>query len=248
MERSAIRDHQTCGQSPRVALRFTRATEANACSMPAPAINLVLRDRQPASNQNAISELLSLCEGSGEWGLNVIRTIWLGFTFLIILAGAGSFRFAFGHFDAANASGIVLSEVDRTVGLKPVQDTLTKAERLPVAYAPPATDAAELAKAAYLAAELLPRTSPAAVTPTVVERQTVVDQTAVDRPTVVDRRPQEAAPPVVRQTRIQKPKRKQPKPDDVASKSQPATDPKACQLEEFDAFRWAFSLPTGCHS
>jgi hypothetical protein len=177
----------------------------------------------------------------------VIRTIWLGFTFLIILAGAGSFRFAFGHFDAANASGIVLSEVDRTVGSKPVQDTLTKAERLPVTYARPATDAAELAKAAYLAAALLPRTSPAAVTPTVVDRQTVVDQTAVDRPTVVDRRPQKAAPPVVRQTRIQKPKRKQPKPDDVAGKSQPDTDPKACQLEEFDAFRWAFSLPTGCH-
>jgi hypothetical protein len=210
----------------------------------------VLRDRQPAPNQNAISEVVSLCEGSGEWGLNVIRTIWLGFTFLIILAGAGSFRFAFGHFDAANASGIVVSEVDRTVGSKPVQDNLTKADRLPVvAYAPPAPDAAELAKAAYLAAELLPRTSPAVVTPTVVDRLAVVDQAAVDRPTVVDRRPQEAAPHVVvRQTKIQKPKRKQPKPDDVASKSQPAADPKACQLEEFDAFRWAFSLPTGCHS
>jgi hypothetical protein len=210
----------------------------------------VLRDRQLAPNQNAISEVVSLCEGSGEWGLNVIRTIWLGFTFLIILAGAGSFRFAFGHFDAANASGIVVSEVDRTVGSKPVQDNLTKADRLPVvAYAPPAPDAAELAKAANAAAELLPRTSPAVVTPAVVDRQTVVDQqTANDRQTAVDRRTQEAAPPVVRQTRIQKPKRKQPKPDDVASKSQPAADPKTCQLEEFDAFRWAFSLPTGCHS
>ena len=46
----------------------------------------------------------------------MIRTIWLGFTFLIVLAGVGSFRFAFGHFDAANASGIVRSEIDRTVG------------------------------------------------------------------------------------------------------------------------------------
>jgi hypothetical protein len=106
-----------------------------------------------------------------------------------------------------------------------------------------------LAKAANAAAELLPRTSPAVVTPAVVDRQTVVDQqTANDRQTAVDRRTQEAASPVVRQTRIQKPKRKQPKPDDVASKSQPAADPKTCQLEEFDAFRWAFSLPTGCHS
>ena len=227
-----------------------RAEFSRKCARSAIAINLVLRDCQPALNQNAISELVSLCEGSSEWGLNVIRTIWLGFIFLIILAGAGSFRFAFGHFDAANASGIVVSEIDRTVGSKPVQDNLTKGDRLPVvAYAPPAPDAAELAKAAYLAAELLARTSPAVVTPTVVDRQAVVDQAAVDRPTVVDRRPQEAAPPVVvRQTRIQKPKRKQPKPDDVASKSQPAVDPKACQLEEFDAFRWAFSLPTGCHS
>jgi len=173
----------------------------------------------------------------------VIRTIWLGFTFLVILAGAGSFRFAFGHFDAANASGIVLSEVDRTVGSKTAQDTLTKAERLPVANLSPATNAAELAKAAYLAAELLPRTSPAVVAPDVVDRQT-----AVDRQTVVDRRPQEAAPPVVRQARIQKPKRKQPKSDAIASKPQPAADPKACQLEEFDAVRWAFSLPTGCHT
>jgi hypothetical protein len=212
-----------------------RATRAPT---PATAINLVLRDRQLPLNQNAISEVVSLCEGSGEWGLNVIRTIWLGFTFLIILAGAGSFRFAFGHFDAANASGIVVSEVDRTVGSKPVQDNLTKADRLPVvAYAPPAPDAAELAKAAYAAAELLPRTSPAVVAPVVVDRQTIVD-----------RQPQEAAPPVVRRTRIQKPKRKQPKPDAVASKSQPLADSKTCQLEEFDAFRWAFSLPTGCHS
>jgi hypothetical protein len=167
----------------------------------------------------------------------VIRTIWLGFIFLIILAGAGSFRFAFGHFDAANASGIVHSEIDRALSTKTIQDTLTKAERLPVvAYVPPVPDAAELAKAAYTAAELLPRT-PAVVEPAVVDRQTIVD-----------RQPQEAAPPVVRQTRIQKPKRKQPKPDTVVSKALPAVDLKACQLEEFDAFRWAFSLPTGCHT
>ena len=161
----------------------------------------------------------------------MIRTIWLGFTFLIILAGAGSFRFAFGHFDTANASGVVLAEVDRTVGSKAAQDTLTKADQLPVALVSPASDATELARAAYIAVELLPRTSPTVVTPD-----------------VVDRHRQESAPPVVRQTRIQKPKRKQPKPDAVASKSQPAADPKACQLEEFDAVRWAFSLPTGCRT
>ena len=161
----------------------------------------------------------------------MIRTIWLGFTFLILLAGAGSFRFAFGHFDAANASGIVLSEVGRTVGSTTAQDTLTKAEPLPVTSVSPAPDATEMAKAAYIAAIMLPQTSPAMVTPGVIDRQT-----------------QEVAPPVVRQARIQKAKPKQPKRDAVASKSEPDADPKACQLEEFDAFRWAFSLPTGCHA
>ena len=92
------------------------------------------------------------------------------------MAGVGSFRFAFGHFDAANASGIVHSEVDRTVVTKPFQETLTKADRLPVvAYvspAPvsPAPDDTELAKANDVAVELLARISPAIVTPDIVSR------------------------------------------------------------------------------
>jgi hypothetical protein len=161
----------------------------------------------------------------------VIRTIWLGFTFLIILAGAGSFRFAFGHFDAANASGIVHPEVDRTISTKPSQETSTKADQLRVAYVPPAPDDTELAKTNDIAVELLSRISPAIVTPDIVSR-----------------RWQESAPPVIRQTRVQKVKRKQAKNDPIASKPPLAAEPKACQLEEFDAFRWAFSLPTGCHT
>ena len=172
----------------------------------------------------------------------MIRTIWLGFTFLIVMAGVGSFRFAFGHFDAANASGIVHSEVDRTVVTKPFQETLTKADRLPVvAYvlpAPvsltpvsPAPDDTELAKANDAAVELLARISPAIVAPDIVSRPWP-----------------EAAPPVIRHTRIQKAKRKPAKSDPVvASKPPLALDPKACQREEFDAFRWAFSMPTGCY-
>jgi hypothetical protein len=199
---------------------------------PATAINLVLRDRRPPPNQNAISEVLSLCEGSGEWGLNVIRTIWLGFTFLIILAGVGSFRFAFGHFDAANASGIAHPEVDRAVGTKAYQETSTKADRLRVvAYVSPVPDDTELAKSSDIAAELLSRISPAIVAPD-----------------TAGRRWHESSASLIRPTRILKAKRKQAKPDAIASKPQPAAEPKACQLEEFDAFRWAFSLPTGCYT
>jgi hypothetical protein len=160
----------------------------------------------------------------------VIRTIWLGFTFLIVLAGVGSFRFAFGHFDAANASDIVRPELDPTVGTKAPQETSTKADQLRVAYVSPAPDDTELAKTNDIAVELLSRISPAIVTPDIVSRHW-----------------QESVPPVIRQTRIQKVKRKQAKNEPIANKPPLSVDPKACQLEEFDAFRWAFNLPTGCH-
>jgi hypothetical protein len=174
----------------------------------------------------------------------VIRTIWLGFTFLIILAGAGSFRFAFGHFDVANASSIVLPENNRTISLKIVQDTLTKADQLPATHAAPAPDAADLAKAAYNAVESLPVAPPAMAMPDVVEQQAQEPAVLTARPVPVPR-----PAPVVRKAKIQKTQRKQPKPDAVASsKSLPAADSKSCQLEEFDAFRYAFSLSTGCHS
>jgi hypothetical protein len=166
------------------------------------------------------------------------------------MAGVGSFRFAFGHFDAANASGIVHPEVDRAVVVKLPQETLTKADRLPVvAYvspapvspasaspAPvsPAPDDAELAKANEAAVELLARISPAIVTPDIVSRHW-----------------QEAAPPVRHKTtqkaKLKPVKLKQAKAEPIASKPPLPLDPKACQLEEFDAFRWAFSMPTGCH-
>lgn len=175
----------------------------------------------------------------------MIRTIWLGFTFLIIMAGAGSFRFAFGHFDTANASSIALPEHSRTIGSKVVQDTLTKADQLPVAaYAAPAPDAAELAKAAYSTIELQHPMPAAVVTPEVAKSTPDVVEQQAQEPAPPAVRP---APPVVRKAKIQKPKLKQPKPEAVASKSPPATDLKVCQLEEFEAFRYAFSLPTGCH-
>jgi len=106
-----------------------------------------------------------------------------------------------------------------------------KLTRLRVAYVSPAPDDTELAKTNDIAVELLSRISPAIVTPDIVSRHW-----------------QESAPPVIRQTRIQKVKRKQAKTDAMANKSQLDAVPKACQLEEFDAVRWAFSLRTGCHT
>ncbi len=64
----------------------------------------------------------------------MIRTVWLGLSFLIILAGVGSFRFAFGHFGYANASSIVRVDGERLVDARTVQDTLTITDQSPVAY------------------------------------------------------------------------------------------------------------------
>jgi hypothetical protein len=170
----------------------------------------------------------------------VIRTIWLGFTFLIILAGAGSFRFAFGHFDTANASGIVHAEVDRTAVSQAALDTLTKSDRLRSAYAyvSPAPDDTELPKTSDEstktnddAAELLSRILPAIISLNIVDQPWHESAAAVSRP-----------------PRIPRAKRRLAKPDAVASTPPLAAEPRSCKLEEFDAFRWAFSLPTGCHT
>ena len=116
-------------------------------------------------------------------GLNVIRTIWLGFTFLIVLAAVGSFRFAFGHFDAANASSIGRSDVDRTAGTRTTQEIFTSTERLRVAYVSPVSDDAQSARANYIPAELIFRTSPAIVTPSSVSRHLLDSVSSVIRQT-----------------------------------------------------------------
>lgn len=171
------------------------------------------------------------CEGSGEWGLNVIRTIWLGFAFLIVLAGVASFRFAFGHFDTANASGIVRADVDRAVGKMAAQEAFTNIERLRVAYVPYAPDAVESEKAEQISAGLRSRTTQMMVTPRLISRNRC-----------------DHASRVICQTGDQKSKRNNAKIDVGATKNRSAAEPKSCQLEDFDAVRWAFNLPTGCRT
>jgi hypothetical protein len=107
----------------------------------------VLRDRPARLNQNPESGLFSFAwDRSGEWGLNVIRTIWLGFTFLIVLAGVGAFRFAFGNFDAANASAIARPEVNYIVVAKSVQPAPAISEPLPTPLAMPAPAHADMVR------------------------------------------------------------------------------------------------------
>ena len=170
----------------------------------------------------------------------MIRTIWLGFTFLIVLAAAGSFKFAFGNFGAANASGIGRPEVGRIVVARTVQPAVANPEYVP--YVSPAPAVAEPAPVA------------AEVTPVVAElaRFDPIAMEAAPSAAPVPPAKRAAKPqrrePGTRQAQDRKPDRKAAKSDVVASKPQQAVEPKPCQLEEFDALRWAFNLPTGCHA
>jgi hypothetical protein len=148
---------------------------------------------------------------------------------LVFLAGVGSFRFAFGHFDTANASSLVRPDVDpATVGT--IQETLTNADRVQVAYIFPAIDAKPVPD--NPAPDLsLPLSPPAAVTPRITSRHW-----------------HEPAAGVTRQAKEQKSKRKSAKNDAVTIKFQATAESNPCQLESFDAVRWAFNVPTGCHS
>jgi hypothetical protein len=154
---------------------------------------------------------------SASWGLNVIRTVWLGLSFLVILAGAASFRLAFGHFDAANASSIARSDDERIV----VTDTKSNPSR-----------AAQISSA--------------------VPKSGNIDQAQVELvPSmgIVPSAGQARREPVSKVLKAgnERSKRKPGRSRAVAYKSQAAEEAKPCQLADFDALRWALSLPTGCH-
>jgi len=164
----------------------------------------------------------------------VIRTVWLGLTFLVVLAGMGAFKFAFGNFGAANASGIVRPENGRIVIAKTVYQAPANVAPLPDAHLfalPPVIVGsplvlAEPVNAHQIPAGLNPGTSPASLETKAANRR--------DGAT--------------RQTQGHKRKNKAAKAVTVASKDQATVEPKPCQLEDFDALRWAFNLPTGCHT
>lgn len=171
--------------------------------------------------------------------------MWLGLSFLILLAGVGSFRFAFGHFDATNASGFVRQELDRVTETRAAQETLTDTDRLmPLAYIPAVPDvvmeqpAPELPELSVSAPSIIAST-PLAVVPLPVANPRLQKQRSVAAAMAQAREPQ---------ARDTKPKPKLAKKGAVADTTQAVPEPKACQPAEFDAVRWAFDMQTGCRS
>jgi len=207
----------------------------------------------------------------------VIRTIWLGLTFLVILAAAASFRFADGNFDAANVSDVSRPKFDRIVIARTVHHSV--ANTAP-AYVPPASVDAEFTKPEPDLDPIAPllRVPPAIVATSPPWRERSSFETRKTKGQKIRRKDaelpkpepeQDAVEPLLRvppaiagsssppwrnlssfaiQQKDQKIRRRSAKKEAVVDKDQVAAEPKACQLEDFDALRWAFSLPTGCFS
>lgn len=198
----------------------------------------------------------------------MIRTIWLGFTFLIVLAGVGAFRFAFGNFDAANASAIARPEVNYIVIAKSVQPASVNSEPLPAPFVQPAptlgdTVQIDAGKVDLTNVEAVkdeniwpePPSLPALVVtgtpgpdwheiPASESRQIGAVESRQGKP--VGFPPKKASEQ--RQKPDQKAVRKTSKKEAAVNKDQEAAESKTCQAEDFDALRWAFRLPTGCWS
>jgi hypothetical protein len=158
----------------------------------------------------------------------VIRTVWLGLIFLVVLVGVGSFRFAFGHFDVANASGFIRPEGDRTAAAKAIPAPLTN-DRLPImfAFAPPEL---EIPKSDHIPAEPISR-----------------PVRAIESPRIIGRHWHDPSSSAYRQASGTRSKQKHKTAGSNADKSQATAEPKACQMLEFDAVRLALGMPTGCH-
>ena len=178
----------------------------------------------------------------------MIRTVWLGLAFLIVLAGVSSFRFAFGHFDLAYASISARSELDSAAVTNSVQETLTEADRLPPLAYTTSAPAPELAKADRLPVEALPLAEPLPAAEPLPRLESLPrTPMASMKPRAANRQWREPVSPAVRPARNQNAKRKPAKKEAVAEKPEESAEPKACQTDNFDAIRLAFNLPTGCH-
>jgi len=158
------------------------------------------------------------------------RTIWLGFSFLIFLAAVASFRFAFGHFDLANAQNLARPNGSlANVGSTALQGTLTNADRLPTASIGPPI----VAKA--IPTNDLPKLAaqrPSTVVP----------------PRIISRHWRLLNAGLIRQARERKANRKYAKADGVGIPSKAAAETSNCHVEGLDAIRRALKLSTGCPS
>jgi len=160
----------------------------------------------------------------------LIRTVWLGIFFLIFLGGTAAFKFAFGEPEpamAASALNLVASDHELPmVGADHHQDTLTKGDRLEIAYVHPATE---------------PNLIPASHAPAPPRAA----QTAVLRQ-IISRHWHDPNDPKLRQRRDQNSKRKEAKYGSAPTHPRATAESGACLSDGFGTIRRAFNLSPSC--
>ena len=160
-------------------------------------------------------------------GHDLIRTVWLGLFFLIFLAGAAAFKLAFGEpATAASAMTLVPSHHELpTVGANTSQDTLTKGDRLEVAYVRPTIDPIPTS---YAPAPP-PQSGPIAVPRRIVIRHW-----------------HDPSDPKARQTRDQKSKQKEAKKGSAPVHPKATAEASVCPSDGFETIRRALNLSPSC--
>ena len=159
----------------------------------------------------------------------MIRTVWLGVFLLLGIAVLASYRFAVSPQQLAELSkAVALASGDiepSSVGMASAADTLTKGDRLQIAYMAPATD---VKPAATVVAPVSPPIPPATPAPRIVSRHWHDPH---------DRKVTRAAKPKVKDSRKSAP----------AGERKPATvEASSCQPDALQGLRQLFNMPGNC--
>ena len=160
----------------------------------------------------------------------MIRTVWLGVFLLLGIAVLASYRFAVSPQQLAELSkAVALASGDiepSSVGMASAADTLTKGDRLQIAYMAPATD---VKPAATAVAPVSPPIPPATPAPRIVSRHWHDPH---------DRKVTQAAKP--------KAKARDSKKGAPVGERRPAVEASFCQPDALHGLRQLFNMPGNC--
>ena len=158
----------------------------------------------------------------------MIRTVWLGVFLLLGIAVLASFRFAVSPQQPVELS-VALASADiepSSVGMASAADTLTKGDRLQIAYVAPATDVKPAATAVARVALPIPPATPA---PKIISRHWHDPN---------DRKVTQAAKP--------KAKARDSKKGAPVGERKPAVEASSCQPDALHGLRQLFNMPGNC--
>jgi len=158
----------------------------------------------------------------------MIRTVWLGLVLLLGIGALASFRFVLSPqqpVSLAKAAAFVSADAEpSSVGTAAASDTLTKGDRLQVAYVAPAIDVRPAA-----IADAPPPIRPAATAPRIISRHW-----------------HDPNDPKVAQRTKQKAKAKDSRKTAPAIERKPAVEASSCKPDGLQGLRQLFNTPGNC--